>query len=268
MVLVNKIDSLYETMNKIKSVNKRIATNFFVLEDKKTLINNKELYMTKFDNLILIFIKNPRFYRLYYYTNDIKCLKNGLMKLDFNYDKKIVTDIVGKKKDLAHVTDIFLESGFNLITTFYRMSKTNHNNFNYYYDKANDIKYAENEDIQSIYHKIKKNFNEITEHLPSIEDIKSDIEKRNILLVKKNGNIIAYLIFNTIGKTSIFRYWYVDKAYRGKKIGLSLINKYFYECKDVKRFILWVESCNNDAIKKYLNNDFKYDGLVDNIIVK
>lgn len=269
MDLVRDIESLNKMMQKIKRIDKRIFTNFFFMDDeKKILISNKRLYIVDNDNLLLIFIKNTNFYRLYYYSNAMESLKNGLKKLDMNSEKKIVADLVGRKNDLSQMVDLFLESGFNLQTTFYRMAKINDNNITYSIDENLNLSFADYEDSKLIYKKVTKNFNELTEHLPSIEDIKLAIKKENILVVKDNGDIIAYLIFDRTSETSIYRYWYVDELYRGQKIGSKLTNRYFYECKDVKRFILWVESSNSNAIQKYMHYGFKKDKLVDYIMIK
>jgi hypothetical protein len=128
--------------------------------------------------------------------------------------------------------------------------------------------FAKPEDASEVYNMISGNFNKYIHHLPSLDEIKDAINNHNIIIKKEKKKIIALSIFDKIGFSSTHRYSYVDKNFRGQKLYAKLSKKYFEECKEIKRFMCWVETSNSKIINIQKNYGYNFDNLIDFIMIK
>ena len=76
------------------------------------------------------------------------------------------------------------------------------------------------------------------------------------------------LFFEVTGQSSLLRHWVVDGAHRDRRVGSRLMRRYFADCKDVRRFTLWVISDNDNAIDRYKHYGYQQDGLIDQVLMR
>ncbi len=267
MKIVQNEKEVYHSITLVKRDTDQYLTNFYFAGFKlNELIDSCQLFMIYSDKNIFFIRINDGFYNLYFCSRNKNFLGKSLEEDLLNIKSPIVTDLVGEEKKIEELKDIFIKKGFNHYTTFIRMSKMG-SNIDIKHNIA-DIFFAIPEDVIEVYNIISRNFNKYSEHLPSQEEIVDATSKHNILIKKEKSKIIALLFFDKVGYSSTLRYWYVDKYFRGKKLGAALIERYFDECKEIKKFILWVEKLNDKAISIYKYYGYNYDNKTDLIMIK
>jgi len=79
---------------------------------------------------------------------------------------------------------------------------------------------------------------------------------------------VGLLFFEVTGQSSLLRHWLVAPAHRDQRIGARLMRRYFADCKDVRRFLLWVISDNHNAIDRYRHYGYQQDGLIDQVLIR
>jgi GNAT superfamily N-acetyltransferase len=97
--------------------------------------------------------------------------------------------------------------------------------------------------------------------------VRQAILSRQILAAKCEGQLAALLFFETQGFSSTLRYWAVAEAYRARRLGAALMRQYFSDQSQVRRFLLWVEANNQNAIEKYQHYGYAPDGLLDLVFI-
>lgn len=267
MKFVQSEEELYHNISVVKKNAVQYITNFYFTGFKlKELIDNHKLYMINKENHISFLRENDGFYDLYFCSSNEGFLEKSLAEDLNNLTLPIVVDLIGEEKTIKKLEEIFIKHDFNYYTTFIRLSKMN-NNTNILYT-TDDILFAKQEDASEIYNMISVNFDKYCHHLPSLEEIKEAINKDNILIKKEKNRIIAFSIFGKIGFSSTRRYGFVDENFRGQKLYAKLSKKYFDECKNVKRFMVWVETSNSRIISIQKKYGYSYDNLTDLIMIK
>ncbi len=246
----------------IKEAGNQFYTNFYLSKKQVDgfIANGTILYIHKKKSSLFI-IDEKSFYRLYYSANCTNFLteyKDFLKELS----KDVVLDIISKDNDFD--IQVFKQQGFKLHKVFKRMTQT----------KPFDIAYkptsilAKFNDKDKIEEALTKEFDIFAEHLPKKKEIDLAINEGKILLEKNNSEIAALLMFENIGFTSILRYWYVNSKFRGQGYGGRVFKSYITKFTNIKRFTLWVDEKNSNAIEKYKHYNYKFDGLIDYIFVK
>lgn len=222
-----------------------------------------------YDDCVFFTRENNGFYNLYFYTNEVSKLNVALDKFHKDRKYKLVLDLVGRISDIREIAEVFRKNKYQVYANFNRMYKIAGDiciaNINID-DKG--VEFANLEDVNEIYAILTKEFDEFSEHLPALNEIYQAINLQSIIVVKKESEILAILFFDKVGYTSTLRYWYVNQRYRGVGVGAKLMNRYFYECRDIKRFILWVNAKNELAIPIYKYFGYREDNIVDIILIK
>jgi ribosomal protein S18 acetylase RimI-like enzyme len=75
------------------------------------------------------------------------------------------------------------------------------------------------------------------------------------------------LFFETQGLASSVRFWAVSEKFRDRRVGSALMQHYFQIHGSVRRFTLWVNASNENAITKYRHYGYAPDGLMDHVLV-
>lgn len=268
MEVVQDERDIYQNISAVKQGATQFLTNFYLTGFKlKELIDDKKLFMINKTNNVFFLRENDGFYNLYFCSGNKDYLDESLTKYLNNITLPIVSDLIGAEKSIKDVKDIFVKNNFNHHTTFFRFYRTNNDNDILY--PTDDILFAKQEDAQGVYSIISSNFDKYIHHLPAFQEIE-DLIKLNYVLIKKEGNkIVGLYIFDKTGLSSTSRYIYVDKNYRGQKIAAKLKKKYFMECEEIKRFILWVEESNIPVINMEEKHwGYNLDKLIDFIMIK
>jgi len=267
MNLVKSEEEVYHNISMVKRNADQYITNFYFAGFKlKELIDNHKLYMIDNVNHIFFLRENDGFYNLYFCSSNKNFLEKSLSEDLENIQLPIVVDLIGERKAIKELAYIFIKKDFKHYTTFIRMSKMNSNNNILYF--ANDILFAEPEDALEVYNIISSNFNKYCHHLPSLEEIKDKINEHNVLVKKEDNKIVALRIFDKTGISSLSRYVFTDKNFRGQKLHSKISKKYFEGCKNVKKFMVWVETSNSRIVNIEKKLGYSYDNLTDVVMIK
>jgi hypothetical protein len=127
--------------------------------------------------------------------------------------------------------------------------------------------YADAADRKGILELLDASFDPRADQLPTLPEIDTAIESRQMLAIKSNGAMAALLFFETQGFTSTIRYWVVAEQFRSRRCGGALMRYYLETQSAVRRFILWVVADNANAVQKYQHYGYAADGLVDQVLV-
>lgn len=241
-----------------------LITNFYLGEIKiRELISQRALYFVLEQNGILVLKSHDDYFNLYFVASSIGIVKR--MVSGVAVDKTLVLDLISREQDSQQWREAF--SDFTDYAIFQRMCKLPAQNGKTG-SMEQDVIVASLGDAQAIYEMTVTQFDRLSEHLPSIEEIRDAIKKQNILVIKKQNVLAAFLFFENVGLTSTLRYWFVDRAFRGQHLGAKLMQSYFACSQETKRYILWVNRSNTQTIMKYQYYGYQPDGTVDTILLK
>ena len=267
MIKISSLDQIREELNRIRDFKKGYFSNLFFDAEKFNLwIKSEILYFYRTDEFVFFFKKNASFYNVYYCFVSIESLSKGISLLKKIYNESIfVFDIVGTESGSEETCQVFNTNGYFLYTSLNRMSRLISSEQK---SAENDsIRLADQPDLVEIHRLLYQYFDEYAEQLPLTEELKTWIEKKHLLLYIENKQIIGFSIFDIIGMTSYLRYWFVHPMHRNKKIGSSLLRRFFYEGRETKRQLFWVIENNENAILRYQHYGFKKENLMDYIYI-
>ena len=264
MKLVPDVEKMIELRQAVKCKGDFI-TNFFTEEAKIiNWIRSKQFYFLATEEGILFLKKNHSFYHLYFYTSSLTNLY-GLVKNHLPTEF-IVVDIPGKEVTTKQHVDLFINAGFKLHTQLQRYIRINDNKNNTF-QACEEITLATTEDAEVISSMFEKNFDPISEQVPTLIEVNEMIQNKKVLFIKNNDKIKGFLVRTFIGQTTILNHFLVDENFRGEKIGSKLLKHYLFESKNIKRMLLWVIFDNARAINMYLKHGFMKEDMVDYILI-
>lgn len=269
MTSISSLNTVLNIITQVKNLKKGYLTNFFLDTNKIELwIKLNIVFYKVIGDTAFLFRKNQEFYNLFYISTDTDALDADSIILCENFPNEIfVIDIVGRAYENEIIKNIFQKNGFYQYTSLVRMS-TISKNILPLDPNMRSILYADPTKVQSIYDMLQNYFDPYAEQLPLIDEIITWTENKRILIYCDNNHTIhAFLIFDLVGQTSYLRYWFVHPDYREKKIGSTLLHKFFDEGKETTRRLFWVIVSNDNAIKRYEHYGFKKEELFDIVMI-
>lgn len=263
--VVLQIDEIKVAIQSVRNHHKSFLTNFFPETFKHGIwIKKNELALIMLSETYFLIYSDGGFKRLFYISSGLSELAESLDILKNKYPgEKYVTDLVGKGDMLNDVCSVFLKTGFTLYSSLTRMSSTKYPAL-----KTIDpsVDFADISEVLLVDSLFKQYFDKYTEQLPLIEELKSWIEKKQMLVYRSGKEIGGFLIFDKTNSTAYLRYWFVHPNFRDLKIGSKLINRFFIENKDAIRILFWVIETNENAIKRYKHYGFHTEELRDLVL--
>ncbi len=261
-------NQIQQAASSIKEQKEGFLTNFFMSKEKcNRLIKSQSIFEVTTEKSIFILSKDHDFYHLCYFSTNHKNLEDSLIKLTEIYPKTVfVCDLIGKQNQIKSYAELFIPCGFRYHKTLHRMSRILDIDKIQSFDTR--IKFAQHNHAEELYKLIQEYFDKYSEQLPSLEEINEWIEAQRILISTEGEKISGFVVFEIQGMTSILRYWLVLPVYREQKIGSVLLKRFFYECRNSGRQLLWVLGDNENAIKRYRHYGFETEELYDYIMIK
>jgi GNAT superfamily N-acetyltransferase len=126
--------------------------------------------------------------------------------------------------------------------------------------------FAEKVDGPAVLGLIEHLFDRYGGQIPMPYEMESAIENRQVLAARHDGELTGMLFFETQGLASNVRFWAVAETFRARRVGSALMQHYFHIHSQVRRFTLWVNSDNENAITKYRHYGYAPDGLTDHVL--
>lgn len=263
-MIPNKLD--FHSINNefLKFRGKKLKSNFFINKEKFDLLLAKRAvtFISK-ENACYLILEDFGFQRLYFMVDSIQEFQDDLK--DYVVSQKIlITELVGRKKDLNHVQDVLNKVGFSEYTSLIRMSKPKHLKDTIESENLHQLSIEKKDELFHIFNNF---FDKFAEQIPSLEELELLINNNCVYYYTDDQKIQGFIIFETSGYTSHLRYWFVHPDHRNKNIGSQLISRFFNSDDAVKRELFWVIESNENAIKRYKHYGFMEENLHNLILI-
>jgi ribosomal protein S18 acetylase RimI-like enzyme len=265
MIQFRKIDEVFDAIQKTKATASGFRTNFFPVPAKlQNWIERDELSGEVRWSAAFFFRKDRDFFRFYFCAGSLEKLAAEISTLFILKNERVAADLIGNEAAVNEMRAPLESAGFSRYAQLQRMTRSaqiidsTHSNL--------PVVFAEESDAPAILELIENNFDRFGEQLPALYEIETAIANRQIFAVKRDGKIAGLLFFETQGFNSVVRFWAVAEKFRALKIGSALMQHYFKTQNAVRRFTLWVNCANENAIQKYKHYGYAPDGLMDCVL--
>lgn len=252
-------------VSEIRSLRQGFVSNFFWDPNKHPYwIAEENFFFLQKDACILMFHQKEDFCNLFYIATDMMAVRNAAASVSL--ETTCVMDIVCRGEGDEEKAQL-LWAGFTPYQHLFRMSHAGTLTGDSW-EMDPDAVFGTSEDIAQINMALKDNFDPLSEQLPSVDELKVFINRKQVLVIKDGSNLCGFIIFEVTGVTWYLRYWFTSSEYRNQGIGAKLLKSSLFMAKDTKRQILWVISDNENAIKRYEHYGFKRELMNDYVLIK
>jgi GNAT superfamily N-acetyltransferase len=237
------------------------VTNLFLPEPEvRALVDRGEMERVDFAGGRALLRRVQDFRRLYFTADSAEQLTG--LRLP---EGEVIADVVGRESDIAPVASALAAAGFRPYKQFQRMSRAGTRGGEAA-GSAAGVRPATSKEAPVVHRLIWTHFDPRAEHLPPPEEVAAAVEAGTVLVAESEHSLAALLFHSGAALTSTLRYWLVLPEYRGMGHGQRLMDRYFAECPQCRRFLLWVQRDNSRAIRQYERAGYRPDGLIDHIL--
>jgi len=264
---VSSLEVVQNANRRIRGKGKGFLTNYFG-DVKKTncWIDLGLLFSIESDDYACFFKKDSGFYSCYYLVSNAVALHALLEKIGQKYpNDTFVFDNVGTKESLTEVAEVFESKDYARYVQLHRMSRLEQQQATIATNAS--VEFATKNDLLEVKELLARYFDPLAEQLPLDGELLEWIEQNGVVVFREANTIIGFAIFEIVGITGYLRYWFTHPLHRNKKVGSSLLHRFFEEARLTKRQLFWVISDNHHAIVRYEHYGFKSENLVDIVFV-
>jgi len=270
MIALESVREVFAAIEQSKENATAYCTNFFPAQPKlESWIAQKTLKVRSSPETTFFLRKDRDFWHLYFCARNPDALHASLEKLPELKTERVVLDVLGKREELAALLPVLTTAGLRPYKELARMARgAATQEFPPVDDdegKARTV-FAEKRDGQAMLALIESAFDQYAKHIPSPDEIESAIEACQILIIRQGEHPAGLLFFETRGVTSTLRFWTVAREFRDLHLGAALMRHYLASQTAVRRFVLWVNADNADALRKYRHYHYANDGVVDCVL--
>jgi ribosomal protein S18 acetylase RimI-like enzyme len=243
-------------------------TNFFPSEAKlQGWIDHSELFSDVHEGATFFLRKDRDFWHLYFCAASPDALQSQAAKLSILMAEPVVTDVVGNQPALEELLARLESVGLRRYARLQRMARAQLREPSPSPATGDSpVVCADKADCSAILALIESAFDRCAEQLPQLYEIESAVDHRQVLVAKRDQAVAGLLFFETQGLASSIRFWAVARQFHSLGIGSLLMRHYFGTQSAVRRFTLWVNTVNENAITKYGHYGYAPDGLVDHVL--
>jgi ribosomal protein S18 acetylase RimI-like enzyme len=263
---VNTVGEVLDAVRRIKTGATGFCTNLFPSPQKlQSWVDHHELFSEPRDGATFFFKKDRDFWHLYFCAADLPGLRQAMNLVPQITTEPVVADLVGVDAALGELLPSLETAGFRRYARLQRMSRAGTG------DEAgravdDPTVFAEKHDSPAVLELIESLFDRYGEQLPMPYEIESAVDNHQVVAVKRDDTVAGILFFETQGLASAVRFWAVAEKFQSSGVGSALMRRYLQVHSDVRRFTLWVNANNQNAIRKYEHYRYAPDGLVDCIL--
>jgi len=261
---IHRISEVWDAVQGAKARATDLHTNFFPVQAKlQDWIDHGELLGEPRGDAAFFLRKDRDFWHLYFCAANRPALQQELAGLSCLKTERVVTDLVGNEASLSGWLPAMETAGFRRHLQLQRMARAGQPG-----PVAADspVVHADKTEGPAVLEQIENSFDRYGEQIPELREIEAAIEGRQVLVVKSDGALAGLLFYETQGMSSTVRFWVVAEKFRARRVGSALMQHYFQIQSAVRRFTLWVNSDNENAISKYRHYGYAPDGLVDHVL--
>jgi len=282
---LSSVAAIYEQMDQTRRAGPPV-TNFYPVPDKlQRSIARGELFSMKAGNVLFVLRRDRDFLHLSFVAATAAELLAALRELVASVAETVTVDVLGPRERVAEIAELFAQAGFRGHCTLHRMTRTTPPAANLVEPPAPpdpEVVFAGRDDGAAMAGMLGTALDRYAEQIPDADEMARAASERKVLVVRSGpagaateaaprgavSPIAGLLFFEVTGQSSLLRHWLVDPAHRDRRIGARLMRRYFADCKDVRRFLLWVISDNHNAIDRYRHYGYHEDGLIDQVLIR
>jgi ribosomal protein S18 acetylase RimI-like enzyme len=265
---ITAVSQVFDAIQKAKTGASAFCSNFFPVEGKlQAWIDHGELLGELREGVVFFLRRDRDFWHLYFCAVNLPTLQRELRTPSGLSRERVTVDLVGREGSLNDLLNAAESAGFRRYSRLLRLARSNQSAQAQSPTGDVLVDWADGADAPQILDLLEKAFDPYADQLPVPYEIEAAIEAKQILAIKCDGVVAAFLHFETQGFTSTVRYWVVAEQFRSKGFGAALIRHYFASHPTIRRFILWVAADNENAVQKYRHYGYAPDGLIDHVLV-
>jgi GNAT superfamily N-acetyltransferase len=267
MNIVRTAGETLEALRDAKAGAADFRANFFPAPAKlQEWIDHSELFSDVREGAAFFLRKDRGFWHFYFCAASPAALRREAAKAPVLTTEPVVTDVVGNQPALGEILASLESVGFRRYALLERMALAQPREPSPAPAGDSSVVWAEGPDCSAVLALIEGAFDRYCEQLPQLYEIQSAVGRRQVLLAKRNEAVAGLLFFDTQGLASSLRFWAVAPQFRSMRIGSPLMRHYLGTQSSVRRFTLWVNAGNENAIAKYGHYGYAPDGLVDHVL--
>lgn len=264
MEQIRSIQQIRDLIAGIRDLQKGYVTNFYLDEVKHGFwISDETFYYEECTDCYILLHKNEGFNNVFYIATALDAVIAVFQQLTGL--KNCVLDVVSRREDPEELQAL-AECGFSVYNKLYRMSRSGKWKVQGY--GGENVIEAQQDDIAIIQSFLYRDFDMMSEQLPTTKELEERVKNHQILVYKKDLAVLGFIIFEILGKTWYLRYWYTSPKSRNLRVGAKLLTRSLSLAPDAVRQILWVIAENDNAIKRYEHYGFKKENMYDYVLIK
>lgn len=270
------VAAIYEQMDQARRAGP-LMTNFYPVPDKlQRSVERGQLFSIAAGNVLFVLRRDRDFLHLSFVASSAAELATAVREVVASIADTVTVDVLGPRERVAEIAELFAHAGFRGHCELHRMTKVAKQGEPSPSPAPPDpeVVYAGRDDAAALAGMLETALDRYTEQIPDEDEMATAISDRKVMIIRSDrrsspaGSIAGMLFSDVTGQSSLLRHWVVDPAHRDQRIGARLIRRYFADCKDVRRFLLWVISDNHNAIDRYRHYGYQQDGLIDRVLIR
>jgi len=264
---VKSVEGFFDAIQQAKAGAADFRTNLFPsLPKLHAWIDHGEL-SGEFRDGVALFFRNDRDFRHFYFcAASLPALRQALADVPGLKTERVVADLVGNETALGELLAELESAGFRRYAKLQRLARPALDDEEKKDTGNLPAVFAEKTESRAILELIESAFDRFSGQLPTLHEIETAAEERRIFAVRRDGIPAGALFFETQGVASAVRFWAVAEKCRAAGVGSALMRHYLRSQTGIRRFTLWVEAGNHDAIRKYKHYGYAPDGLTDCVL--
>ena len=266
------VAAVYEQMDQARRAGP-LMTNFYPVPDKlQRSVERGQLFSITVGNVLFVLRRDRDFLHLSFVASSAAELATAVREVVASISDTVTVDVLGPRDRVAGITELFTSAGFRGHCELHRMTKVTKQAEPAPAPPDPEVVLASRDDAAALAGMLETALDRYTEQIPDEDEMARAIADRKVTVVRAprdSASPIAGMLFSEVtGQSSLLRHWVVDPAHRDQRVGARLIRRYFADCKDVRRFLLWVISDNHNAIDRYRHYGYQQDGLIDQVLIR
>jgi ribosomal protein S18 acetylase RimI-like enzyme len=264
------VDALYAQLDQARRAGARL-TNFYPVPDKlERSIARGDLFAQPVGDVLFVLRRDRDFLHLAFLAHATADLAAALPAVVASADRALTVDLLAPHDRVAELAAPFTQADEAGLCTLDRMTKLTKVTAPGDTPAAApdpEVELAQPGDGAALARMLEAALDRHAEQIPDDDEMTraaaAGVSRRLA------GDALAGLLFYEVtGQSSLLRHWLVDPAHRDQRVGARLMRRYFADCNDVRRFLLWVISDNHNAIDRYRHYGYQADGLVDQVLIR
>lgn len=237
-------DDILKKYAEVVSNKRKYSNCYFSVAALGSKIEEQKVYALEIREAFIIIQKEPTFHYLYFVCNSWEWLLS-IEDIKKEFPQLVVSIVQKGKLDLQKP---FLDYGYSVYKIYQRLR-------NIKISKADsmdiEVEYCISKDKKALNVMMRENFDVLSDHIPSDQELDDFLREKKIICVRKKGTLAGFIIFEDKGKTSYIRMVCIAQNFREKGIGNYLMEKYFAIHRNYVSFTLWYDMKNYPAYSLY-----------------